>query len=124
MNPLRRCPSRVRASLEVGALSMFQPWRSAPPRRQPKADDAPRRPAVESRVVNVTAAPAADVPATRSRLKRLLVFGAVLVVIGAAAQLLGWNVRSWLDELWDTMTGISAGYIVAGVALKTVQTTL
>jgi uncharacterized membrane protein YbhN (UPF0104 family) len=74
--------------------------------------------------VSATAAPAADVPAKRSRLKRLLIGAAVLVVIGAAAQLLGWNVRSWLDELWDTMTGISAGYVVAGVALKTVQTTL
>ena len=74
--------------------------------------------------VSATAAPAADVPAKRSRLKRLLVGAAVLVVIGAAAQLLGWNVRSWLDGLWDTMTGISAGYVVAGVALKTVQTTL
>src|SRR4051812_676029 len=74
--------------------------------------------------VSATAAPAADLPAKRSRLKRLFVFAAVLIVIGAAAQLLGWNVRDWLDELWDTMTGISAKYVVAGVALKTVQTTL
>jgi hypothetical protein len=74
--------------------------------------------------VSATAAPAADVPAKRVRLKRVLVFAAVLVVIGAAAQLLGWNVRNWLDELWDTMTGISAKYVVAGVVLKTVQTTL
>src|SRR3954452_4522756 len=74
--------------------------------------------------VSATAAPAADLPAKRSRLKRLFVFAAVLIVIGAAAQLLGWNVRDWLGELWDTMTGISAKYVVAGVALKTVQTTL
>jgi len=74
--------------------------------------------------VSATAAPAAEVPSKRSRLKRLLIGAAVLVVFGAAAQLLGWNIRNWLDELWDTMTGISAGYVIAGVALKTVQTTL
>ena len=38
--------------------------------------------------------------------------------------LLGWNIRSWFNELWDTMSEISLGYLVAGVALKTVQTTL
>jgi hypothetical protein len=55
--------------------------------------------------------------------RRLLIGGLVIVVIGAAADLLGWNIRGWLDELWDTMSGISLGYLVAGVALKTVQTT-
>ena len=55
--------------------------------------------------------------------RRLLIGGLVIVVIGAAANLLGWNIRGWLDELWDTMSGISLGYLVAGVARKTVQTT-
>src|SRR5436190_2438262 len=60
----------------------------------------------------------------RPRWKRLLIGGLLIVVIGAAADLLGWNIKGWFDQLWDTMTGISAQYIVAGVALKTVQTTL
>ena len=64
-----------------------------------------------------------DEPRRRPRWKRLVVIGLVAVVIGAAADLLGWNIRSWLNELWNTMTEISAGYLVAGVALKTVQTT-
>jgi uncharacterized membrane protein YbhN (UPF0104 family) len=55
--------------------------------------------------------------------KRLLVFAAVIVVIGAFANLVGWDIRGWFDELWDTLTGISAGYIVAAVVLKSVQTT-
>jgi uncharacterized membrane protein YbhN (UPF0104 family) len=55
--------------------------------------------------------------------RRLLIGGLVILVIGAAANLLGWDIRSWLDQLWDTMSEISLGYLVAGVALKTVQTT-
>jgi uncharacterized membrane protein YbhN (UPF0104 family) len=44
-------------------------------------------------------------------------------VIGAAADLLGWDIRGWLESLWDTINEISASYVVAGVALATVQTT-
>ena len=65
-----------------------------------------------------------DEPARRPRWKRLLVLGLLIVVIGAAANLLGWNIKGWFDQLWDTMSTISAEYIVAGVVLKTVQTTL
>src|SRR4029450_9840768 len=42
---------------------------------------------------------------------------------GEAAYVRGWDIRSWLDHLWDTMSEISLGYLVAGVALKTLQTT-
>jgi uncharacterized membrane protein YbhN (UPF0104 family) len=56
-------------------------------------------------------------------IRRLLIGGFVILVIGAAADLLGWDIHSWFNELWDTMTEISFGYLVAGVALKTVQTT-
>jgi len=47
----------------------------------------------------------------------------ILVVIAAAANLLGWDIRSWFKQLWDTITTISVGYLVAGVLLMTVQTT-
>jgi uncharacterized membrane protein YbhN (UPF0104 family) len=60
----------------------------------------------------------------RPRWRRLLIGGVLIVVIGAAADLLGWDIKGWFDQLWDTMTEISVGYLVAGVALKTVQTTL
>jgi len=71
------------------------------------------------------AAPTVDSPpARRFRWRHLLVGAAVVVVMGAAAQLLGWNISGWFSDLWDTMTEISFGYLVAGVALKTVQTSL
>jgi uncharacterized membrane protein YbhN (UPF0104 family) len=59
----------------------------------------------------------------RFRPKRLLVGALTLVVAGAAANLLGWDISGWFSDLWDTITEISAEYIVAGVALATVQTT-
>jgi uncharacterized membrane protein YbhN (UPF0104 family) len=55
--------------------------------------------------------------------KRLLIGAVVLVVIAAAANLLGWDIRGWLKEVWDTITGISPAYVVAGVALQSIQTT-
>jgi uncharacterized membrane protein YbhN (UPF0104 family) len=71
------------------------------------------------------AAPTVDSPpARRFRWRHVLVGAAVVVVMGAAAQLLGWNISGWFADLWDTMTEISFGYLVAGVALKTVQTSL
>src|SRR2546423_1737046 len=60
----------------------------------------------------------------RFRWKRLLVGAAVILVVGAFADLLGWNIRGWFSGLWDTITEISAGYVIAGVILKTLQTTL
>ena len=47
----------------------------------------------------------------------------VLVVIGALANLLGWNVRDWVEHVWDTMTTISRASLVAAILLKTLGTT-
>jgi uncharacterized membrane protein YbhN (UPF0104 family) len=65
---------------------------------------------------------AAAEPKHRVRLKRILIGVLVLVVIGAAANLLGWDIRGWLKSVWDTVTGIAVEYLVAAVVLKTVQT--
>jgi len=54
---------------------------------------------------------------------RLLVGALVLVVLGAVATLLGWNISGWLKELWSTITTISVGYLLAAIVLLTVQTT-
>ena len=52
-----------------------------------------------------------------------------LWIVGIAIALLicnlaGWDVRDWFARLWDTMTSISIGYIVAGLTFQTIQTTL
>ena len=56
-------------------------------------------------------------------MRRLLIGGLVILVIGAAADLLGWDIRSWLNRLWDTISEISVEYVVGAVVLKTIQTT-
>jgi len=64
--------------------------------------------------------PAAKV---RPRWLRLLIWAVALVVIGAAANLLGWDIRGWFKSLWDTITTISVASLIAAVALMIVQTT-
>jgi uncharacterized membrane protein YbhN (UPF0104 family) len=56
--------------------------------------------------------------------ERLLFLAVLILVIGALANLLGWDIKGWFQDLWDTLTEISIQYVIAGVALKTVQTTL
>jgi uncharacterized membrane protein YbhN (UPF0104 family) len=71
------------------------------------------------------AAPIAPVTDKRRfNVKRLLVFVLIVLVFGAAASLLGWDLRGWFSNLWDTISSISLGYLVAAVSLKTVQTSL
>ncbi len=55
--------------------------------------------------------------------KRLLIGALVIVVIGAAATLFGWDISGWLKHVWNTITTISVGYLVAAIVLITVQTT-
>jgi uncharacterized membrane protein YbhN (UPF0104 family) len=64
-------------------------------------------------------------PAERGRFHfgRILVWALAIVVGAAVLNLLGWDVRAWLDQLWDTMSDISLGYLVAGLAMQTAQTT-
>jgi uncharacterized membrane protein YbhN (UPF0104 family) len=57
------------------------------------------------------------------RLRRLLIIALVVVVMGAAASLFGWDLSGWFKELWDTVSSISVGYVIAGIALITLQTT-
>jgi len=71
----------------------------------------------------VTATRVPDTSA-RSGLRRLVGWGVLIVVIGAAAYLLGWDIGDWFSDLWDTITEISVGYLIAACALKTFQTSL
>ena len=60
----------------------------------------------------------------RFRLKRVIVGALVLVVFAAAANMFGWDIRGWFSNLWDTLSTISVWYVIAGCALKTLQTSL
>ena len=69
-------------------------------------------------------APVVSESPARSRLRRIVSWGVLIVVIGAAAYLLGWDIGDWFGDLWDTITEISFGYLVAACMLKTLQTSL
>ena len=72
-----------------------------------------------------TTAQEAPTPAARSRplWRRILLWALIVVVIGAAANLLGWDLRGWFHNLWNTITTISVGSLLAAIALMIVQTT-
>src|SRR5262245_7106088 len=53
---------------------------------------------------------------------RIVMWAVIIVVIGALANLLGWDIRGWFHSLWSTITSISVGSLIAGIALMTVQT--
>jgi uncharacterized membrane protein YbhN (UPF0104 family) len=54
---------------------------------------------------------------------RILVGLLVIVVIGAAATLAGWDISGWCEHIWNAITSISLGYVIAAIALLTLQTT-
>src|SRR4051812_108885 len=59
--------------------------------------------------------------------RRLVKVGAWIGVLAATVlvlDLLGIDVRGWFSSVWDALTGIGVGYLVAGFALQTAQTTL
>ena len=56
-------------------------------------------------------------------LRTILIVALLLVVIGAAATLFGWDISRWLKHVWQTVTSISLGYLVAAIVLITLQTT-
>jgi uncharacterized membrane protein YbhN (UPF0104 family) len=58
----------------------------------------------------------------RIRWKRLVLIALAAIVAWVALDLLGWDVAEWFESLWDTMTSISLGYLVAALTMQTVQT--
>jgi uncharacterized membrane protein YbhN (UPF0104 family) len=65
----------------------------------------------------------AQAPAGRVNYRSLLIGALVIVVVGAAATLFGWDLSGWFKQVWNTVTTISIGYLLAGIALITIQTT-
>jgi uncharacterized membrane protein YbhN (UPF0104 family) len=63
-------------------------------------------------------------PSRRSRLVKVVVWLLAIGVAVVVLNLLGVDVRGWLDSVWDALTEVAFQYLVAGWALQTVQTTL
>jgi uncharacterized membrane protein YbhN (UPF0104 family) len=65
-----------------------------------------------------------DDPSRKRRLVKVAGWLAGVIALVVLLNLLGVDVREWLSEVWDALTEISAGYLLAGWAFQTVQTTL
>jgi uncharacterized membrane protein YbhN (UPF0104 family) len=63
-------------------------------------------------------------PSRPRRLRKVAGWIGGLALVAVICQLLGVDVRGWLSSLWDTLGQIPPGYLAAGWALQTVQTTL
>jgi uncharacterized membrane protein YbhN (UPF0104 family) len=63
-------------------------------------------------------------PSRGRRLLKVLAWLAGVAIAVAALELFGVDVAGWFSKLWDALTGIGFGYLVAGWSLQTVQTTL
>ena len=63
-------------------------------------------------------------PSRKSRIAKVAGWLLGTAVLVAILHLVGVDVINWLSEVWDALTAISFGYILAGWAFQTVQTTL
>ena len=63
-------------------------------------------------------------PARGRRLRKVLSWLLGIAAAVGLLALLGVDVAGWFSDLWDALTGIGLGYLLAGWSLKTIQTTL
>ncbi len=61
---------------------------------------------------------------TRRRATRVGLWLAGLAAAALVCQLLGIDLRGWIADLWDAISGVSVGYLVLGLVLQTAQTVL
>ena len=65
-----------------------------------------------------------DDPSRRQRLVKVGTWLGVIAGTVVVLNLLGIDVSGWLSDFWDALSAVEIEYIVAGLALQTVQTTL
>jgi uncharacterized membrane protein YbhN (UPF0104 family) len=73
-------------------------------------------------MTDVAALPAAEPP--QRRLLRIAAWLVGILVVLVALHLAGIDVWGWFQQLWDTLTEISVGYVILGCVFQGVQTTL
>lgn len=66
----------------------------------------------------------ADAPTVGRRAARIAFWLGALALAALVCQLPGIDLRGWIANLWDAMTEVSAGYLVLGLGLQTLQTGL
>jgi uncharacterized membrane protein YbhN (UPF0104 family) len=73
--------------------------------------------------MTVAAEPTIEIgPSRRRRIVKIVLWVVGLALFWFVLQLLGVNVRGWLDQLWDQIKAIPKGYLVAVLIVQTGQT--
>ena len=62
-------------------------------------------------------------PAPGHPVRRILIIVGTVICGAAFASVVGWDIRGWFSDLWNTVTSISVEYIIAAVIAMIVQTT-
>jgi uncharacterized membrane protein YbhN (UPF0104 family) len=62
-------------------------------------------------------------PAPGHPVRRILIIVGTVICAAAFASVVGWDIRGWFSDLWNTVTSISVEYIIAAVIAMIVQTT-
>jgi glycosyltransferase 2 family protein len=63
-------------------------------------------------------------PSPRRRILKVAAWVGGTIVVVVALQLAGIDVVGWFEQLWDTVTEISIGYVILGCVFQGLQTTL
>ena len=88
------------------------------------AAKARRRSEYSRRVSTAPEPTLVEAPSLGHRVMRIAVWLGALAVAALICQLLGIDIRGWISNLWDALSDVAVGYLVAGLALQTVQTVL
>lgn len=74
-------------------------------------------------LASLAPAPAIEIrPPPRRRLLKILLWLAAVALFWFVLDLLGVDVRGWLESLWDQIRAIPAGYVIAAVVFQSGQT--
>jgi uncharacterized membrane protein YbhN (UPF0104 family) len=63
-------------------------------------------------------------PSRRRRVVKVVAWLAGIAIVVGLLELLGVDIAGWFSDVWEALTSIGFGYLVAGWALQTAQTTL
>src|SRR5262245_51733084 len=73
--------------------------------------------------MTVAAEPTVEIrPSRRRRILKIVLWVVGLALFWFVLQLLGVDVKGWLDQLWDQIKAIPKGYLVAALIVQTGQT--
>jgi uncharacterized membrane protein YbhN (UPF0104 family) len=67
---------------------------------------------------------ATEPPSKRRRVVKIVSWLVGIIALLLVLELVGADVRGWLESLWDSLTEISIGYIILGCIFQGLQTTL